>query len=157
MLTLESMRRYTFTFCLTFATMAYPASKFGDYFAASFLFECMVFGVGYSASVLLPSATNALLLITTSTLLNGLTTTGQNFQNILGWGRWYSEPLFIAEMRLDIQPEATKQFIKIFAEGKEALNFDLSSYNSRMGVMVLYAVALRVLTYAIWRFRLRSK
>jgi len=137
--------------------MAYPSAKFGDYFAASFLFECMVFGVGYSASVLLPSATNALLLITTSTLLNGLTTTGQNVQNVIGWGYWYAEPLFIAEMRLDIQPEDTKQFIKIFAEGKEALNFDLSAYDSRMGVMVLYAVVLRVLTYAIWKYRLRSK
>lgn len=149
--------RYTFTYCLTFATLAYPASKFSDFFGATFLFVCMVYGVGYSASVLLPSATNALLLITTSTLLNGLTTNGQNLQNVIGWGFWYAEPMFIAEVRLDIQPPATQVFIKLYGEKKDALNFDLSAFDRDMGIMVLYAVALRVLTYVFWRYRLRSK
>jgi len=149
--------RYSLTYCLTFATLAYPAAKFSDFFAAILLFESMVFGVGYSASVLLSSSTNALLLITTSTLLNGLTTTGQQAQNVFGWGRWFAEPMFIAEMRLDIQPAATRQFIQLYAESKEALGFDLSSFENRMGVMLLYAVALRFLTYVIWKYRLRQK
>jgi ABC-type multidrug transport system ATPase subunit len=145
---------YAFVYCVSFWLVCSPASEFGRFYAVILLFCLTLFGIGYVSSFLFASTENALLCSAVSALLGGLATDNQSPEKNVCWSRWAAEALFLSEARADLLPQSVESMLATYLYTRN--KFELDMYGTDLLVLVIMAVTLRVLAFALMYRRFKQ-
>jgi len=145
---------YAFVYCISYYTVASPASKFSDFYQLLLTYEFVMLSVGYVASCLFEEE-NALLLSVVASFLAGLASDRTVAISWLAWSLWLQEGLFTAEARLDLASPQLQALIVFY--GNVRYEFDIGVVGRDAGVLILFGVIFRLLSYAILRYHLKRR
>lgn len=145
---------YSLIFVSTYYVVAAPNATFGDYFLLIFIYQFVVYSIGYVCSMMFKAQENALLMGVVAALLSGLGTDNETIIKSLCWTRWSGEAMFLIQVRANELEGATRTIYQTYADFK--VKFDLDNFALDIGVLVIFGVALRVLTLVLLRRRQRA-
>lgn len=137
---------YSFLYCVAYTLISSPPSRFADFFLTLLLFEWVLFGIGYIASLLFRGE-NITLCACICSLLGGLATDNLDAINSLCWARWASEGLFLAEARLDLLEWPGDLMVQGYLKGRYA--FERDNFSTDMQALLFYGLLLRIIAFGL--------